>query len=181
VWTTDVVTGLVDRVNVQPRPPRRFGTAGPITSLFGKVWESEHHVFAAEGATGGQQAGRCKTWVIQIEPPETYSTDFRLKCWSLMKERSTQAGVTGIGRGGSKHAKPLRYQTTSLWRRQPKNSCSRKAYSRKDGGGGLCAGATNPTSGSYGTMNTEARCDRIGVFLRYGGMIQKWRHFRTRK
>jgi hypothetical protein len=49
VWTTDVVTGLVDRVDVLPRPPRQFGTAGPITSLFRKVWESEHHVFAAEG------------------------------------------------------------------------------------------------------------------------------------
>ena len=133
------------------------------------------------GATGCQRAGRCKTWVIQIEPPETYSTNFRLKCWSLMKERSTREGATGIGRGGSKHAKPLRYRTTSLWWRQPKNSCSRKAYSRKDGGGGLSAGATNPTSGSYGTMNMEARCDRTGVFLRYGGMIQKWRHFRTRK
>lgn len=58
MWTTDVVTGLVDRVDVQPRPPRRFGTAGPITSLFRKVWESEHHVFAAEGGhrmpTSGQ-------------------------------------------------------------------------------------------------------------------------------
>ena len=38
-------------MDVQTRPPRRFGTAGAGCNLFEEVWKNEKHVFAANGMT----------------------------------------------------------------------------------------------------------------------------------
>ena len=66
----DVVVGLEERVDTQPKEPRRFGTAGPGPNLFREIWKNEDHVFAAEG-------GPARTYghTQEIGHPERVSSD----------------------------------------------------------------------------------------------------------
>jgi hypothetical protein len=64
------VIGLEEVIDVQPREPRRFGTAGPISNLFREVWKEELHVFAVEGASPGTEGTTC-----ELGHPDRTSSD----------------------------------------------------------------------------------------------------------
>jgi hypothetical protein len=67
---------------VQPRLPRRFGTASTGLNLFHEVWAQEDHVFAAEGTKDSRSRavqlghpGRTASEVLNRYPVEVLAID----------------------------------------------------------------------------------------------------------
>ena len=64
-------------------PKQHFGTAGSHSCLFGKVWEGEHHVFAAEGTQATWEAPtqalghpeRVPLGILNLHPMEMLAID----------------------------------------------------------------------------------------------------------
>ena len=83
------MVGLEEVVDVQPKTPRRYGTAGLVPGLFKEVWAHEEHVFAAEG-------GRpLKGHAAQMGHPDRVTSD-------ILNQHPVEVLVIEDGEGGGR-------------------------------------------------------------------------------